>query len=292
MARPRFIVVFQGRRIPLPDGELVVGRGIGCHIRFNAETVSRQHLRLTVKAGRVLAENLSRTTGTMLNGSRLIGERSLTHGDELSLGPRKFQVEVEVADDGGLGGLDEASEHDGDEEVTGIRLADAPPPPPSLPRVGAELAQEFDFHTCPHCLARVSFRESTCTRCGYAWSAGAPSTVTGRVTLRDMMRDAAPVPASVPVVYGSAELTIDAIVVDLRRDGAFIPSELLDATSTPCELTLLPDGIFAMKIKGKVTMVRPAADAHGPAGMEVRFGELTAAARAWLDRWLAARSTE
>jgi hypothetical protein len=288
VARPRFIVVYQGRRIPLPDGDLVVGRGIGCHIRFNAETVSRQHLRLTVQDGKVLAENLSRTTGTMLNGSRLIGERSLTHGDELTLGPRRFRVEVEDGDDGGLDTLERASEHDGDEEVTGIRMPGEPAP--ARPAVAVP-AQEFDFHTCPQCLARVAFRESTCARCGFAWSASDPSAVIGRVTMRDM-REAAPVPAAVPVVYGSEELTIDALVVDLRRDSAFIPSELLDAPGASCELTLLPDGIFAMKIKGKVGMVRPVADAHGPAGMEVRFGELTTSARQWLDRWLAARSSQ
>lgn len=282
MARPRFIVVYQGRRIPLPEGELIVGRGIGCHIRFNAETVSRQHLRLRVHDGKVLAENLSKTTGTMLNGSRLIGERSLTHGDELALGPRKFKIEVEASGEPDPELLARVSEHEGDEEPTGIRMSDGTQP----------ASDEIRFHTCPQCLARVSFVESQCARCGYTWSAGHPSSVTGRVTLRDMKRDAAPVPRAVPVVYGSEELTIDAIVVDLRRDGAFIPSELLDAPGTACELTLLPDGIYAMKVKGKVGMVRPVADAHGAAGMEVKFDALTDTVRGWLDRWLAARSGE
>jgi len=289
LARPRFIVVYQGRRIPLPDGDFVVGRGIGCHIRFNAETVSRQHLRLTVEGGRVRAVNLSRTTGTTLNGSKLIGERSLTHGDELGLGPRKFKIEVEDVDHADLAALDRASEHDGDEEPTGVRMPDEPARPPSLPR---HAHAEFDFHTCPQCLARVAFGDSTCVRCGYVWSATHPSAVTGRATLRDIVGDAAPIPAEVPVVYGSDELTIDAVVSELRRDGAFIPSQLLDAPGTPCELTLLPDGLFAMKVKGKVTMVRTVADAQGAAGMDVRFETVTSLASAWLDRWLAARSGE
>lgn len=288
VARPRFIVLYQGRKIPLPDGELVVGRGIGCHIRFNSETVSRQHLRLTVGRGRIVAENLSKTTGTTINGAPLTGQRSLVHGDVLDLGPRSFKIEVEDADDGDPAALAHVSDDDGDEEVTGFRN----PLEPASPRRAPALMPELEYHTCPQCLARVSFGESLCPRCDYAWSASHPSAVTGRVTLRDMVpRDSAPVPRAVPVVYGSEELTIDALVVDLRRDAAFIPSELLDATGTTCELTLLPDGIFAMKVRGKVAAVRPVADAHGPAGMEVRFEEPAREVRLWLERWLAARSS-
>src|SRR5688572_22092053 len=77
-SRPRFVVVYQDRRLPLPDGEFVVGRGLGCHIRFNAAEVSRQHVKLTVKRGRLLAENLSTTTGTMLNGRKMSGSSSLS----------------------------------------------------------------------------------------------------------------------------------------------------------------------------------------------------------------------
>ncbi len=292
VARPRFIVLYQGRKIPLPDGELVVGRGIGCHIRFNSETVSRQHLRLTVGRGRIVAENLSKTTGTTINGAPLTGARSLAHGDELKLGPRSFKIEVEDADDDDPAALAHVSEDDGDEEVTGFRDYGAGEgASPSAPS-GPAMMPELEYHTCPQCLARVSFGESLCPRCDYAWSASHPSAVTGRVTMRDMVpRDSAPVPRAVPVVYGSEELTIDALVVDLRRDAAFIPSELLDATGTACELTLLPDGIFAMKVRGKVAAVRPVADAHGPAGMEVRFEEPAREVRLWLERWLAARSS-
>ncbi len=283
-ARPRFIVVYQDRRIPLPDGEFIVGRGLGCHIRFNAETVSRQHLKLSVVRGRLTAENLSTTTGTMLNGQRLSGSRSIRHGDELRCGPRSFKIEVE--DTAGAGPVEVSDDYGGDQEEATM--------PGSLdgrfPGVAEGLLPtSIEFHTCPQCRIEVAFGKSQCDGCGYAWAPSAPSAVTGRETMRDMLADGAPVPTEVPVVYSSDELTIDSVVVDLRPNGAFVPSELLDPAGGRCELTLLPDGIFAMVVAGKVISVRPIADAKGPAGMEVRFEDVSAQVRVWLERWLIAK---
>jgi pSer/pThr/pTyr-binding forkhead associated (FHA) protein len=281
-ARPRFVLVYQDRRIPLPDGELVVGRGLGCHIRLNAEQVSRQHVKLLVRGGRLLAENLSTTTGTLLNGSRLVGGRSLGHGDTLTLGPRQLRIEVEdVAGAPTEVDLrdDESGEHD---EVTSTDLANR------VIGIGNLPAAQIDFHNCPKCRAKIAFGEGQCSQCGYAWSSQHPSAVTSRITMRDISRD--PIATgSVPVVYSSEELTIDAVVTSLRIDGAFVPSELLDPVGTTCELTLLPDGIFAMNIGGTVKAVKSLPDATGPAGMHVAFGEVSAAARQWIDRWLAGK---
>lgn len=283
-ARPRFIVVYQDRRIPLPDGEFVVGRGLGCHIRFNAETVSRQHLKLRVVRGRLIAENLSTTTGTMLNGQRLMGARSISHGDELRCGPRSFRIEVE--DTTGAGPVQLSDDYGGDqEEVTMPGSLDGYVPG----TVDGLLPTNIEFHTCPQCRAQVAFGNTHCAGCGYTWSGSAPSAVTGRETMRDMLAGGAPVPTEVPVVYSSEELTIDSVVVDLRPNGAFVPSELLDPANAACELTLLPDGIFAMVVAGKVVSVRPVADAKGPAGMEVRFEDVSAQVRVWLERWLVAK---
>jgi pSer/pThr/pTyr-binding forkhead associated (FHA) protein len=279
-ARPRFVLVYQDRRIPLPDGELVVGRGLGCHIRLNAEAVSRQHVKLVVRAGRMTADNLSTTTGTLLNGARLEGARSLGHGDTLTLGPRSLRIEVEDVD----APPSEVSVRDdditGEEEVTRTDLAE---------RVtgGGYVPASIEFHNCPKCREKIAFASGQCSKCGYAWSSQHPSAVTSRVTMRDMGKEP-PTPQSVPVVYASEELTIDAVVTLMRADGAFVPSELLDPVGTTCELTLLPDGIFAMSVGGTVKSVKAIADATGPAGMHVTFADVPPTARAWLDRWLAA----
>jgi pSer/pThr/pTyr-binding forkhead associated (FHA) protein len=281
-ARPRFVLVYQDRRIPLPDGELVIGRGLGCHIRLNAEQVSRQHVKLVVRGGKMLAENLSTTTGTMLNGTRLVGGRSLGHGDTLQLGPRSLRIEVEdVAGAPALVqvGDDISGEH---EEITRTDLAD---------RIAGSvhMPASIDFHNCPKCREKIAFAAGQCSKCGYAWSAQHPSAVTSRITLRDIANNPAPTPTSVPVVYASEELTIDAVVTALRVDGAFVPSELLDPVGTTCELTLLPDGIFAMSIGGTVRSVKSLPDNLGPAGMHVSFADVPPTARAWLERWIGAR---
>jgi len=274
-SRPRFVVVYQDRRVPLPDGEFVVGRGLGCHIRFNASEVSRQHLRLTIARGRLLAENLSSTTGTTLNGRRMSGSSTLRHGDELRLGPRRLRIEVEDVSDAELAPGLAAGDDGGDDEATR---------PGSLAHGLEGAPAAFAHHTCPKCRTNVAFGDSVCAACGYTWSGSNPSAVTNRVTLRDVADLGPPVP-EVPVVYSSDELTLDAVVVDLDTHRAFVPSPLLDAPGTPCELTLLPDGNRALAVTGVVTAVRARADAAGPGGMEVRFTDVPALVRAWIERW-------
>jgi pSer/pThr/pTyr-binding forkhead associated (FHA) protein len=281
-ARPRFVLIYQDRRIPLPDGELVIGRGLGCHIRLNAEQVSRQHVKLVVRGGRMVAENLSQTTGTLINGARLAGGRSLGHGDTLTLGPRTLRIEVE--DVAAAPAVVDVRDDDitGEEEITRTDLAQ---------RLAGDVVMpaSIEFHNCPKCRAKIAFGDGQCSQCGYAWSAQHPSAVTSRITVRDIARDPLPTPAAVPVVYASEELTIDAVVSKLDDRGAFVPSELLDPVGTTCELTLLPDGIFAMTLAGTVKSVKSLPDAAGPAGMQVAFADVPPTVRAWIERWQAAR---
>lgn len=276
--------MYEDRRIALREGTCTVGRGIGCDIRFNAESVSRQHLRLTVRGAELVAENLSQTSGTLLNGQRLTGGRSLHHGDQLTLGQRRLTVETTEAELG-LGPAATADEDANDEATIPGHLE-------SSPRlVALSHASLIEFHNCPRCRTKVGFGESHCKKCGYAWSAMHPSAVTSRVTMPGFgaAAEPLPLPREVPIVYSSEELTIDALVVELTVAGAFVPSELLDPSGMSCELTLLPDGISALSIIGVVSRVRARADHEGPAGMAVRFVAVSNSARDWLERWLAAR---
>jgi pSer/pThr/pTyr-binding forkhead associated (FHA) protein len=281
-SRPRFVVVYQDRRLPLPDGEFVVGRALGCHIRFNAAEVSRQHVRLTVKGGKLVAENMSVTTGTMLNGRKMAGGSSLRHGDTLVLGPRTLRIEVEDSVAVGIG-PSEMQDDSGE-------IPDEQTRPGSLSHGLEGSAPAIEFHTCPKCRTRIDFGASICDACGYVWSSTHPSAVTGRVTLQNVGADVAPMLLEVPVVYSSEELTLDAVVVDLGPSRAFVPSQLLDPVNTSCELTLLPDGIHAMTLAGVVTSVRAQADVNGPGGMEVRFTDVPGQVRAWIERYALARA--
>ena len=288
------ILVCQDNRVPLAEGVTIIGRALGCGVRFNTATVSRQHLKLVVAGERLTAENLSTTTGTLVNGKRLQGMLSLRAGDRLQVGPHAVLIEAEevtsneplavTADD--LDADDFADTRTGSgRDPTKIPLALL---------ASRQAPQAIESHTCPACRARVAFAESVCGACGYSWGPTHPSSITERITLPIIQTTglaerapvAAPAPvsarAAVPVIYSSEEMTLDVTVTDIRLGGMFIASELLDTPQTECELTLLPDGHPVVTIRGVVRKVRQRADASGPAGLEIEFVDVSADASAWL----------
>jgi len=279
----RFLLVYQDQRVPLPDGDIVVGRSMGCQIRFNAPTVSRQHVILHVAGETITAENVSTTTGTLLNGKKLLAPSPVKIGDTLTLGPR--EVRIEEADPDrlpapqprpSLGLLPDGE----DDEVT--LTAEEPVGP------GEPVRPHISFHTCPRCKTTVPFDRLTCPSCGHVWGGDLPSTRLGQVTSRDVGSDV-PMPAEVLAVYASEAMTIDVTLTDLRREGAFVPTELLDAPGTECELTILPDGQAPLSIKGEVASAR-SVSGRGPAGLELRFTEMTQGTRLWIDLWTKSRA--
>src|SRR5262245_58886489 len=89
-----FVLVLEDQRISLPVGETLVGRALGCHLRFNDPAVSREHLLIQVADDHAVATSLSESNGTLLNGTPLVGSQPLRQGDELRLGFRKLFVEI------------------------------------------------------------------------------------------------------------------------------------------------------------------------------------------------------
>ncbi len=85
----------QGKCLVFPLGEFVIGRGTECHVRPNSSWVSRQHCLLRVTEKSMHLRDLGSTNGTLINGARLIGERPLSHGDQLQVGPLVFEVCLE-----------------------------------------------------------------------------------------------------------------------------------------------------------------------------------------------------
>ena len=84
-----------GHRLDFGPGEFVFGRGAECHIRPNSELVSRQHCMLKVADDGAVIRDLGSTNGTLVNGQRVVGERLLTLGDTLQLGPVILEVVAE-----------------------------------------------------------------------------------------------------------------------------------------------------------------------------------------------------
>jgi pSer/pThr/pTyr-binding forkhead associated (FHA) protein len=82
----------QGMCLPFPHGEFVIGRGPECHVRSTSAWVSRQHCLLRVTGDAVHLRDLGSSTGTLVNGVRVIGEQRLAHGDQIQVGPLVLQV--------------------------------------------------------------------------------------------------------------------------------------------------------------------------------------------------------
>ncbi len=291
------VIVCAEQRFPLPEEVTVIGRGIACGIRFNTATVSRQHIKLIVAGDRLSAENLSTTTGTRINGKRFTDSVRLHNGDKLLVGPHLVVIEAEeVTRDIPPGGKAAAPLHfEPDDDEDEVTRGEVNPDRISLRSLAAELPEipsipSINTHTCPECRARVPFAESECSSCGHSWGPSHPSSITGKVTISDLRAHLKPEIArpvallEIPVIYSSDEMTLDVTVGDIRADGMFIPTELLDPARTVCELTVLPDGHPVVTFRGVVKQVRAAADANGPAGLFIEFTEIPADSAQWLAR--------
>lgn len=308
----RFILVHEGQRILLPDGETVIGRGPSCNIRFKDPAVSREHVRIVVLDGRAAAANLS-TNGTMLNGRRLGEPTRLKAGDELRMGFQSIRIETvseaprhergrdyvydddEVASDAIELDVRAAIDHDGlgDRDMTqpGIegwdrrrrrKLHDTIEP--LLP----SRMSEIRVHVCPKCSSRIAFNEESCGTCAYAWPPDHQSARTQDVDIEGVGKRKDPrYLVRVPVVYSSATLTVDAIVRDLSRGGVFIATEVLDPVGTPCDLTAIPHGSAALRFSGVVAHVRDEPSPVSAPGLGIQFVGGAADALDWLERTIA-----
>lgn len=82
----------KGKCLRFPTGEYLIGRGVECQVRPNSAWVSRQHCILRIDESAVHVRDLGSTNGTLVNGVRVIGERTLEEGDQLQVGPLVLEL--------------------------------------------------------------------------------------------------------------------------------------------------------------------------------------------------------
>lgn len=82
----------QGKRLTVPDGEVVVGRDETCHVRLATNEVSRFHCRIRSIGPRVLVSDMGSRNGTLVNDVMINHETELNPGDTLRIGPVSFQL--------------------------------------------------------------------------------------------------------------------------------------------------------------------------------------------------------
>jgi hypothetical protein len=299
---PRVLLHHEGQAIPLPAGDTLIGRALDCRVRFNDPAVSRHHLRLVVREDRVLAQNLSRSNGTLINGVAIVEPVQLRDGDILRIGYRRLRIELASEVRGRKASVPPVITVGQEVEPgSGIMIDDEdaaaeatrPGATPGLDTPGTtsltqSLADGIQEHTCPRCRTRSSYYEDRCPLCGYVWPPGRPSSTTQEIKSDVVATRAHPRYAvEVPVVYSSESLGIDALVRDVSRGGMFIATDLLDPVGTDCALTALPDGHPAVRFTGVVAHVVHEANEHGrPPGLGIKFSSASPEAAAWLERVL------
>lgn len=85
----------EGKRLTLPEKDVIVGRSEECNITLKTDEVSRQHCRLQFVNGQLTVRDLGSRNGTLVNGSVASGDVALNDGDELQIGPMRFRVQTE-----------------------------------------------------------------------------------------------------------------------------------------------------------------------------------------------------
>ena len=82
----------QGKRLTLPEGEVVFGRDETCQVRLATNEVSRFHCRVHCAADSVVVTDIDSRNGTLINDVAIQGETELHPGDTLRVGPVAFQL--------------------------------------------------------------------------------------------------------------------------------------------------------------------------------------------------------
>ena len=84
-----------GQEVAVPGPKFFVGRAEDCHLRPKSEMVSRHHCAIIIDGGTVVLRDFGSKNGSYVNGERVGAETVLSPGDELSVGPLRFEVVIE-----------------------------------------------------------------------------------------------------------------------------------------------------------------------------------------------------
>jgi DNA-binding winged helix-turn-helix (wHTH) protein len=82
----RWLIV-GNRRVPLADGEHVIGRDPAAAVHVDSSGVSRRHAKIVVDGSSTTIEDLESKNGTRLNDAKVSGQAMLRDGDRIQLGP-------------------------------------------------------------------------------------------------------------------------------------------------------------------------------------------------------------
>jgi hypothetical protein len=88
------VILSDGRRVPITDNGLTIGRLPACEVVVSDGNVSRRHAQIRSVDGRYAVADLGSTNGTQVNGATIVGPRELQTGDEITVGNTVLQFEL------------------------------------------------------------------------------------------------------------------------------------------------------------------------------------------------------
>jgi len=97
--RPRLVFINEQRTIHLHAGDNVIGRGDEAAISIESSKVSRQHANIAVGATETTIEDMGSKNGTFVGAERVTSRRTLSDGDEITVGPARMMFRQQPAND-------------------------------------------------------------------------------------------------------------------------------------------------------------------------------------------------
>ncbi len=88
------VVLGDGRRVPITDSGLTVGRLPECEVVVSDGNVSRRHAQIRSVDGRYAIADLGSTNGTRVNGAKISRPHELETGDEITVGSTVLRFEL------------------------------------------------------------------------------------------------------------------------------------------------------------------------------------------------------
>lgn len=81
-----------GTEITVRGPKFLIGREADCQLRPRSDMVSRHHCVLMLEPGQLSVRDFKSRNGTLVNDVRIEGVQTLKSGDELRIGPLRFEV--------------------------------------------------------------------------------------------------------------------------------------------------------------------------------------------------------
>lgn len=87
--------VHEGKVIPVPVAQFLIGREESCQLRPASPAVSKRHCGIHVRQGKVFVRDIGSTNGTFVNDEQITQEVEVKDGDRLKIGPLEFVVQID-----------------------------------------------------------------------------------------------------------------------------------------------------------------------------------------------------